>query len=130
MLSPAERRPFTVFRSLGILVALTFGLMIATERLWLSVVLVGIPYVLWKFTRPGASLRRSTLQVCAAAVVLAAIPIDVEFASTNRFDVRLVPILWGLPGPEAFERERAGEVVLRGCLLPLYPSLYVVRISW
>jgi hypothetical protein len=33
----------------------------------------------------------------------------------------VVPILYGLPGPKAFEAAERGEVVLGGCLIPEPP---------
>jgi hypothetical protein len=51
-------------------------------------------------------------------------PEQVKMTSTTRLlcpscgNKTGVPLLWGLPGPEAFEMERRGEIVLGGCDLP------------
>lgn len=51
------------------------------------------------------------------------VPIDIGFDPRPGFSPRVVPVLYGLPGPEAFDLEAKGEVWLGGCVvLPNSPK--------
>jgi len=107
----------------------TAALAIATERqslVWLLV--LGGSFVAWRALRSGGA--RPALAVCLVAIVLAAVPVDVEFASTGRPGVRLVRRVWGLLAPADAERAVAQGIELAGDVVPFNPAEYVLRVSW
>jgi hypothetical protein len=43
--------------------------------------------------------------------------------------LRVVPVQYGLPTPDAYERGSADDLDLRGCIMPRFPKSYTVRIG-
>jgi hypothetical protein len=60
-----------------------------------------------------------------ALAVLAISPVEVAFGKCHGLP-RVVPVLRGLPGPQALERARRGEVVLAGCVITGFEPRWVV----
>jgi hypothetical protein len=96
----------------------------------LLLLLVAIPSMLWTVFRRRELLLRRLGVLLVSAVVLAALPIDIAWARGDRFQVRVRPLVWGLPGARLMERVRAGEVALGGCVVPMYPARCALVVSW
>ena len=67
--------------------------------------------------------------LAVAAVLLTVGPVDVRVNRQAGLGARIVPVLYGMPGPELFEQGNAGEVDLRGCIVPRFPKSYAIRIG-
>ncbi len=99
-------------------VPVTLGLMVAT----------GVAgWALLRHRRPHAMLGFPALAVAATLLLVG--PFDVSVNRQAALGVRMVPVLYGLPGPDAVERANAGELDLRGCILPPFPKSYT-RCRW
>jgi hypothetical protein len=61
---------------------------------------------------------------CVLALTVA-IPIELD---PHGFQAppRLVPVAYGLPGPEAFERAERGEIILGGCCVHPFSAMWVL----
>lgn len=46
--------------------------------------------------------------------------------SKGGFGVRVVPIVYGMPGPELMQRAQQGKVHLGGCILPFLPPAWAI----
>jgi hypothetical protein len=97
-----------------------FGLLVAAA-----------PLLLWTWVRRPHRLKAGSAATCALAVVVAAVPVDIQHRDGDRLAIELKPILWGLPTPETMERVEPGSVVWGGCVLPLLnPPRYAVLVYW
>jgi hypothetical protein len=96
----------------------------------LALVVVAVPYLTWTRIRQRARLIRRLGLVVACAAVLAAIPMDLVCARTGHWGIGVRPLIWGLPGRQLVERADRGEVVLGGCVVPLFPARDVLLLSW
>jgi hypothetical protein len=84
-------------------------------------------WALLRRRRPHAFLAFPALAVAAALLTVG--PIDVSVNRQAGLGARIVSVLYGMPGPELFERGNAGEVDLRGCIVPRFPKSYAIRIG-
>ena len=84
----------------------------------------------WALLRRGRPHARLAFPALAVAATLLTVgPIDVTVNRQAGLGVRVVPVQYGLPTPDAFERGDAGDVDLRGCIVPRFPKSYTVRIG-
>lgn len=84
----------------------------------------------WALLRRGRSHARLAFPALAVAAALLTVgPIDVTVNRQAGLGVRVVPVQYGLPTPDAFERGDAGDVDLRGCIVPRFPKSYTLRIG-
>ena len=84
-------------------------------------------WALLRHGRPHARLAFPALAV--AATLLTVGPIDVTVNRQAGLGIRVVPVQYGLPAPEAYERGDAGDVDLRGCIMPGFPKAYTLRVG-
>jgi hypothetical protein len=84
-------------------------------------------WVLFRHRLPHAMLGFPALAVTAALLVAG--PVDVSVNRGAELGIRLVPVLYGMPAPDSIERAEAGELDLRGCILPVFPKSHTVRIG-
>lgn len=84
----------------------------------------------WALLRHGRRHARLAFPALAVAVTLLTVgPIDVTVNRNAGLGLRLVPVQYGLPTPEAIEWESAGKVDLRGCIVPRFPKSYTLRVG-
>jgi len=84
----------------------------------------------WALLRHGRRHARLAFPVLAVAVALLTVgPIDVTVNRNAALGLRVVSVQYGLPTPEAFERGDAGDVDLRGCIVPRFPKAYTLRVG-
>ena len=84
----------------------------------------------WALLRRGRPHARWAFPAFAVAAALLTVgPIDVSVNRQEGLGVRVVPVQYGLPTPDGFERGTAGEVDLRGCIVPMFPKSYTVRVG-
>lgn len=84
----------------------------------------------WALLRRGRSHARLAFPAFAVAAALLTVgPVDVSMDRHASLGVRVVPVQYGLPGPEAIDQAGAGDLDLRGCIVPLFPKAYTVRVG-
>jgi hypothetical protein len=84
----------------------------------------------WALLRRGRQHAQLAFPALAVAATLLTVgPIDVSVRRHAALGVRVVPVQYGLPTPDAFERGSAGDLDLRGCIVPMFPKSYTVRIG-
>ena len=84
-------------------------------------------WALLRRERPHARVAFPALAV--AATLLTVGPIDVTVDRQAGLGLRVMPVQYGLPAPEAYQRGDAGEVDLRGCIMPRFPKAYTLRVG-
>jgi hypothetical protein len=121
------RRAAIIFGSLlfiGVLWALS-------ARLTLGLLLLACaPILIWKAGKAPERLTRSCTIACVAAVILAAIPVDIWVIRTGQVDAGVDEVIWGLvlppPGESGSRTALAG-----GCAPPLLnPTRYALWVSY
>jgi hypothetical protein len=84
----------------------------------------------WAFLRRGRPHARWAFPAFAVAAALLTVgPVDVSVDRHASLGVQVVPVQYGLPAPEAIERGNAGDLDLRGCIVPTFPKSYTVRVG-
>jgi len=84
----------------------------------------------WALLRRGRSHARVAFPAFAVAATLLTVgPVDVSVNRHAALGLRVIPVQYGLPGPDAYERGNAGELDLRGCIMPAFPKHYTVRVG-
>jgi hypothetical protein len=125
------RRVLALLAMLAALLTLSFGMLLVTWRSSLAVLAVlGSAFLIWTAIKAPNLVARHALLVSVAVVVLAVLPLDVRLARTGHPGVRIVRLRYGYPTSETIAQAKAGNVELAGCIMPIFPALYVVRIAW
>ncbi len=80
--------------------------------------------------RPRWWIVRYLVFAAMFTVVCWVCPLAIWTQHTGHLGVRVLPIMWGLPSREGFERARRREFVLGGCVIIYpFPSRWVVQVS-
>ena len=120
-----------------------FILFLAVAFIWLSGGIPLIPHVPivlgvlvatgvsgWALLRRGRPHARLAFPALAVAATLLTVgPVDVRVDRHAALGARVVPVQYGLPTPEAYERGDADDVDLRGCIVPMFPKSYTLRVG-
>ena len=84
----------------------------------------------WALLRRGRPHARFAFPALAVAATLLTVgPVDVSVRPQAGLGLRVIPVQYGLPGPDAYERGSAGDLDLRGCIMPQFPKYYTVRVG-
>jgi len=84
----------------------------------------------WALLRRGRPHARLAFPALAVAATLLTVgPIDVSVNRHAGLGLRVVPVQYGLPTPDAYERGSVDDLDLRGCIMPRFPKSYTVRIG-
>lgn len=84
----------------------------------------------WALLRRGRSHARLAFPAfLVTAALLTVGPVDVSVDRHASLGLRVVPVQYGLPGPRAIDRASAGDLDLRGCIVPMFPKVYTVRVG-
>jgi hypothetical protein len=126
--SPRRWAPALVCGSLA-LIAFLFWLTMRWSLFWLLA--AATPLLLWTWIRRPRQLRFRSAIACASALIVAAMPVDIQHRNGDRLAIEIKPILWGLPTPETMQRVEPGSVVWGGCVMPLLnPPRYAILVYW
>jgi hypothetical protein len=111
-------------RSQGVLLVLFVFLSLvvffrATTIFWTAGWLLALPFL----SRPRR--RRVARVFVMGFFLLLLVPVDVSTEMRPGLP-KFVPIRYGLPAMSTFEQAERGEVVLGGCVVPLYPPRWAL----
>ncbi len=123
-------RPLIIFLLAVSFIGLSGGLPLLPHVPIVPGVLVATAVSGWALLRRGRAHARLAFPAFAVAAALLTVgPVDATVQRSAPLGVRVVPVLYGLPGPEAVELAEAGELDLRGCIVPGFPKSYTVRVG-
>jgi hypothetical protein len=117
--------------AIGVFVFLVHLLALGTSRVTLLLMLVVGSSVLIRMARRRPQRFWKYLVTTSVLTgLLAIVPVDIRLERTSSLRPRLLPVVWGYPTPETFERAMRGDVFAGGCILPLNPAAYVVTVPF
>jgi hypothetical protein len=91
---------------------------------WLGLFLLIVSLIIIAF-RENLRSEEALLLALAGFLFCSLLPVDVSFHTRAGFP-KLLPICYGKPGKALIDRAQRGEVVLGGCMVSGYDSLWVV----